>query len=147
MFQNRKEALALALPPDTERAQDLGLPLVGLVRAWTDVWSGGRELVGMACTLGALAVGALALWRRGLRHPLGWALAIQVAFLLVLGVNPASITFGAARMAMAPMLLAVLVLATPLAVAQPVRTDEDAPQHGGTGRSGPGAGSGGSSNR
>lgn len=109
--------LALQLPPDTDRAQDLGLPFVGLVQAFTDVWSQGNELVGMACTLGGLVVGGLALWKRGLRHPLGWALAIQLAFLLVMGVNPTSVNFGATRMAMPAMMVAVLALATPRAAA------------------------------
>lgn len=107
--------LAVALPPDTDRAQDLGLPFVGLVQAFTDVWSEGHELVGMACTLGGLVVGGVALWRRGLRHPLGWALAIQLAFILVMGVNPTSVNFGATRMAMPAMMVAVIALATPRA--------------------------------
>ena len=105
--------LAVQLPPDTERANDIGAPFVGLVQAFTDVWSQGHELVGMACTLGGLALGGLALWRRGLRHPLGWALAVQLGFLLIMGVNPTSVNFGATRMAMPAMMVAVLALATP----------------------------------
>ncbi|MEZ5138623.1 MAG: hypothetical protein R2702_13630 [Acidimicrobiales bacterium] len=105
--------LAVQLPPDTERANDIGAPFVGLVQAFTDVWSQGHELVGMACTLGGLALGGLALLRRGLRHPLGWALAVQLGFLLIMGVNPTSVNFGATRMAMPAMMVAVLALATP----------------------------------
>jgi hypothetical protein len=107
--------LALVLPPDADRAQDLGLPLVGLYEAVTDIWSDGRQLVGMACTLLGLALGGTALWRRGLRHPLGWAVAIQLGFLAVMGVNPISVNFGATRMAMPVMMLAVIALATPRA--------------------------------
>ena len=107
--------LAFLLPPDPDRAQDLGLPLVGLARAFTDVWADGRELVGMACTLGGLAAGAVALGLRRLRHPLGWIIAIQLAFLAVMGVNPLSVNFGATRMAMPLMICAVLALATPRA--------------------------------
>jgi hypothetical protein len=107
--------LALALPPDPDRAQDLGLPLVGLSEAVTDIWSDGRQLVGMACTLAGLALGGSALWRRGLRHPLGWAIAIQLGFLAIMGVNPISVNFGATRMAMPVMMVAVIALATPRA--------------------------------
>jgi hypothetical protein len=107
--------LALALPPDPDRAQDLGLPLVGLYEAVTDIWSDGRQLVGMACTLAGLALGGSALWRRGLRHPLGWAIAIQLGFLAIMGVNPISVNFGATRMAMPVMMVAVIALATPRA--------------------------------
>jgi hypothetical protein len=107
--------LALALPPDTARPNDLGLPFTGLFHAWTDVWSGGHELVGMACTIGGLALGITALALRRFRHPLGFAIAIQLGFLLIMGVNPTAVNFGATRMAMPVMMLAVIALATPLA--------------------------------
>jgi hypothetical protein len=107
--------LGFQLPPDTARPNDLGLPFAGLVGAWTDVWSKGQELVGMACTLGGLAVGVVALGLRRLRHPLGIAIAIQVAFLLVMGTNPTAVNFGATRMAMPVMMLSVIALATPRA--------------------------------
>jgi hypothetical protein len=107
--------LATSLPPDPDRAQDIAAPFVGLVQAFTDVWSQGNELVGMACTLGGLALGIAALVVRRLRHPLGWAIAIQLAFVLVMGVNPTSVNFGATRMAMPVMMLSIIALATPYA--------------------------------
>jgi hypothetical protein len=107
--------LGLQLPPDTARPKDLGLPFAGLAGAWTDVWSKGQELVGMACTLGGLAIGALALALRRFRHPLGIAIALQLAFLLVMGPNPTAVNFGATRMAMPVMMLSVIALATPRA--------------------------------
>ena len=105
--------LGHVLAPDAERNQDLGLPFVGLWQAFADVWSHGQELVGMACTLGGLAIATVALVRRRLGHPLSWALAIQLAFMLVMGVNPTSVNFGATRMAMPAMILGALALATP----------------------------------
>lgn len=110
--------LHVALPTDPQGASDLGLPFAGVVHAWTDIWSSGHELVGMACTLGGLVLGGAALAIRRLRHPLGWALAIQLAFLACLGSNPAGINFGATRMAMPAMALAVIALATPEAAAR-----------------------------
>lgn len=107
--------LGLQLPPDTARPNDLGLPFAGLASAWSDVWSEGRELVGMACTLGGLALGATALALRRFRHPLGIAIAIQLGFLLVMGTNPTAVNFGATRMAMPVMMLSVIALATPRA--------------------------------
>lgn len=110
--------LASQLPPDANRAQDLGPPFVGLAHAVTDVWSKGHQLVGMACTVGGLAAGALALALRRLRHPLGWAIAVQLGFLLLMGVNPTSVNFGATRMAMPIMALAAIALATPRATVE-----------------------------
>lgn len=95
------------------RPQDLGLPLVGLFGAWTHIWSHGQELVGMACTVGAVAIGVFALVRRGLRHPLGWCIAVQLAFLSVMGRNPLGVNFGSTRTTMPIMILAVVALATP----------------------------------
>ena len=105
--------LHLMLPPDLPRSQDIGLPFVGLVKAWTDVWSHGRELVGMACTLGGIAVGIVALAMRRLRHPLGWAIALQLAFLAVMGMNPLGTNFGGTRMALPLMALSIIALVTP----------------------------------
>jgi hypothetical protein len=146
--------LAIQLPPDADRAQDLGLPFVGLVSAFTDVWSEGDQLVGMAATLGGLAVGAWTLVRRGLGHPLGWAIALQLAFMSVMGVNPTSVNFGATRMAMPIMALAAIALATPDAprcnARRPQRvfaTENSLPKQGGSGRMGPGEGSGASTKR
>ena len=107
--------LGLQLPPVTARPNDLGLPFAGLVGAWSDVWSQGEELVGMACAVGGLAIGATALALRRFRHPLGLAIAIQLAFLLVMGTNPTAANFGATRMAMPVMMLSVIALATPRA--------------------------------
>jgi hypothetical protein len=107
--------LAHELPPDAARAKDLGAPFAGLWGGWRDQWSHGQELVGMACTLGGLALGGAALALRRLRHPLGWVITLQLAFLLVMGKNPTSINFGATRMAMPVMIVSVIALATPLA--------------------------------
>jgi len=169
--------LHLQLPTDPDRPTDLGLPFVGLVQAWSEQWSHGQELVGMACTTVGLALGVAALAVRRLRHPLGWAIAGQVAFMLCMGMNPTAMNFGATRMAMTVTVLAVIALFTPhpalagdrfaaagLEVDEPVdggpiagpidedeaqdrSVDTSSPMQGGTGRSGPGVAVGASSNR
>ncbi len=93
--------------------QDITVPGRGLVQAWHEVWGLGNERVGMACTLAGLAIGLLALIWRGLRHPLGWAIAVQLLFMLSMGLNPTAMTFGATRMAMPVTVLSILALATP----------------------------------
>jgi hypothetical protein len=110
--------LRVQLPADPDGTADLGLPFVGLVDAWSHIWSEGRELVGMACTLVGLAAGTTALALRRLRHPLGWAIALQLGFLLCMGENPTGINFGSTRMTLPVMVLAVVALATPNAATQ-----------------------------
>lgn len=109
--------LRLLVPGSESLNGDIGLPLVGLAGAATDIWAEGRELIGMASTLGALALGFLALWRRGARHPLGIAIVLHLALLAVSGSNPLGMNFGGTRTGLALTALAVLALATPRAPA------------------------------
>lgn len=104
------------LPADPFPTRDLDLPFVGLTQAWSGYWSHGHEWASMACMLAGLAVAALALGLRGLRHRLGWAIAVQTVFLLCMGVNPTAMNFGGTRMAMPVAVLSILALATPDAV-------------------------------
>ncbi len=104
------------LIPGTESLNgDIGLPFVGLVGAATDIWSEGRELWGLASTVAALVLAILALRRGRLSHPLGWAVALNLAFLLVAGSNPLGTSFGGTRTGLALTALSVIVLATPSA--------------------------------
>lgn len=144
--------LHLQLPTDPDRPTDLGLPFLGLVDAWHAQWGHGRELVGMACSVAGLALAAAALVTRGLRHPLGWAIAVQLGFLLCMGTNPTAMNFGATRMAMTVTILSVIALFTPRpdlggAGDQDRSVETASPKQGDTGRSGPGALLGASSNR
>ncbi|WP_219941106.1 hypothetical protein [Iamia sp. SCSIO 61187] len=92
---------------------DIGLPFVGLLGAAIDIWSEGRELWGLAGTVLALVLGITALARRGLRHPLGAAVVLHLAFLLVAGSNPLGTSFGGTRTGLALTALAMIALATP----------------------------------
>ncbi len=92
---------------------DLALPLTGLVHAWTDLWSNGRELVGMACTVAAIGVGVAALVVRRFGHPLSWIVAVQLAYLSVMGVNPLGVNFGATRMSLPILVVGTVALLTP----------------------------------
>jgi hypothetical protein len=107
--------LALQLPPDLPRSQDIGPPVAGLVQAWTDVWSGGDELIGMASTVTGLVIGVAALAVRRLRHPLGWMILVQLGFMAVMGMNPLGTNFGGTRMAMPLVVVSLLALVTPRA--------------------------------
>lgn len=108
-------ALRLLIPGTESLNGDIGLPLVGLVGAATDIWSEGRELWGLASTVAALVLAGLALWRGRLAHPLGWAVALNLGFLLLAGSNPLGTSFGGTRTALALTALSILVLATPRA--------------------------------
>jgi len=108
-------ALRVLLPGSESLNGDIGAPGAGLFVAARDIWLEGRELWGLASTLAALGLGLIALRRAGLRHPLGWAVALHVGFLLVAGPNPLGTSFGGTRTSLALMALGLLVLATPAA--------------------------------
>jgi hypothetical protein len=105
--------LRTQLPADPGRTQDIVPPLTGLVEAWTDVWAPGQERLAMACVVTGLALAILALVRSGVRHPLGWPIVVQLAFLLVMGHNPLGTNFGGTRMALPITVLSIIALATP----------------------------------
>lgn len=108
-------ALRLMIPGDETLNGDIGLPFVGLVRAAVEIWSEGRELWGLAGTTLALGLATLALVKRGLRHPLGWAIALNLVFVLVAGSNPLGMSFGGTRTGLALTALSLVALATPKA--------------------------------
>lgn len=105
--------LSWRLPPDLPRSQDIGPPLDGFVKAWTEIWSKGDEKLAMLCVTTGLILAIAALVMRGLRHPLGWAIVVQLGFLVVMGMNPLGTDFGGTRMALPIAVLSILALATP----------------------------------
>jgi hypothetical protein len=108
-------ALRLLVPGSESLNGDIGAPGAGLFVAARDIWLDGRELWGLASTVAALLLAVLALRRSGLRHPLGWAVAVNLAFLLVAGPNPLGTSFGGTRTALALTAVALITLATPSA--------------------------------
>lgn len=114
--------LHVILPPDLDRAQDMGLPFAGLGSAWSQVWSQGYELAGLWCMVAGVGLAVAALALRGLRHPLGWAVAVQLGFLLCMGLNPTAMFFGSSRMTMASIVLSAIALATPRAAEAEIGT-------------------------
>ena len=107
--------LRLAIPGAEGLNGDIGLPFVGLVGAANDMWVHGEELWGLVGTALALGLGALALWRGRLGHPLGWAVALNLGFLLLAGSNPLGTSFGGTRTGLALTAVSIVVLATPRA--------------------------------
>lgn len=101
------------LPPDLPRSKDIGPPFEGVVKAWTEVWSQGGNYLAMACVISGVVLAVAALALRGLRHPLGWGVLVQLGFLVVMGMNPLGTDFGGTRMAMPVAVLAIIALATP----------------------------------
>lgn len=101
------------LPPDLPRSKDIGPPFEGFVKAWTEIWSHGDDRLAMICIVSGLGLAVAALAMRGLRHPLGWPIVVQLGFLVVMGMNPLGTDFGGTRMALPIAVLSILALATP----------------------------------
>ncbi len=101
------------LPPDLPRSKDIGPPFEGFAKAWTEIWSHGDDRLAMICIVTGLGLAVAALALRGLRHPLGWPIVVQLGFLVVMGMNPLGTDFGGTRMALPIAVLSILALATP----------------------------------
>jgi hypothetical protein len=82
--------------------------LVSAARAWAD----GEAPIAMVTVVLTLAFALLVLARVGLRHPLGPAIAVQLAFLTVLGHDVLALDANGTRMTMPLLILAVVARAT-----------------------------------
>lgn len=99
----------LGVPEGGVRPEGLVLPLTGLLDAVRDRWLHGKELVGMAATVSALAAGAYVLLRRRGPVELRWVVALQLAFLAVCSGDVLGNDFGSTRSTL--MLLTVALVA------------------------------------
>ena len=96
-----------AAPPEL-----LSAPLTGLVGS-VRLWASGEQTMAAAWVPAALVLAALALARRGLRHPCAPAIVIQLALLSVLSLDVLGLNFNGTRATLPLAALAVVTLATP----------------------------------
>lgn len=82
--------------------------LLSAARAWAD----GEAPIAMVTVVLTLAFALLVLARVGLRHPLGPAIAVQLAFLTVLGHDVLALDANGTRMTMPLLILAVVARTT-----------------------------------
>jgi hypothetical protein len=115
--------LRVLLPSGHEQIGELVAPFVGWRDAWVEHWSHGQQLVGMAAAIGSSIVGVAALVRRGLTHPLGWAIAGSLALAALSNGDVIGNNYGSTRALMPVLVLGLVALLTS---GQPVRTDASA---------------------
>lgn len=99
-------------------------PFGGLLSS-ARAWSEGKAPIAMLAVSGAFLFGLLALRRVGFRHPLGYAIAIQLAFLVFLGHDVLALDANGSRMTMPLLILAIVAWATRSTAAAAV-ADQDA---------------------
>jgi len=112
--------------PGTESVGELVAPLVGLADAVADRWSDGDELWGLVGAATGLGAAAVALIRRGVRHPLAPAILLQLAFLAFANGDVIGNDFGAGRATLPLLAVSVVAFLTPsparIAAPAPMRT-------------------------
>ena len=129
--------------PGKEQIGELVAPGVGWRDAWIDLWSHGQQRVGMAAAIASVVIAIAALVRRGLKHPLGWAILANFGLALIDNGDVIGNNYGSTRSLMPLLVLGLVALFTP---GQPVRRDTS-PEQTPTGIVGPGRVSTGPSNR
>jgi hypothetical protein len=105
-------ALRIMLPGHEQIGELVG-PFVGWRDAWNISWSHGKELVGMAAAIGSVVVGIAALERRGVSHPLGWAIAGNLVLAVLENGDVIGNNYGSTRALMPVLVLGVVALFTP----------------------------------
>ena len=129
--------------PGHEQVGELVAPFVGWRDAWLELWRHGQQLWGFTAAVGSMIVGAAALMRRGMRHPLSWAIVLSIGIGVLSNGNVIGNNYGSTRALMPILVLGIVAIATS---AQPVRLDTS-PEHIPTGITGPGRESTGLSKR
>ena len=86
-------------------------PFGGLASA-TRAWMDGKAPIAMVTVIGSVAFALVVLTRIGFRHPLAPAIALQLAFLTVLGHDVLALDANGARMTMPVLVLAVVARAS-----------------------------------
>jgi hypothetical protein len=99
--------------PGQEHVGELAAPFVGWRDAWVELWRYGQQLVGFSAALGSMVVGAAALIRRGLRHPLGWAIVLSMAIGVLSNGNVIGNNYGSTRSLMPVLVLGLVAFFTP----------------------------------
>ena len=102
-------ALHLLVDDTSEGVTEFTLPFVGL---WDSVqyWLDGNTAFAHIVVPLAFVIGIWALVRVGIRHPLGPAIALQLAFLPLLNLNVLGLDANGSRMTMPLTILAVIAL-------------------------------------
>lgn len=104
--------LRVRLPGD-EALGELTVPFAGVVDAVVELWLEGDELWGLLGAATALVVAVVALALRGWRHPLGPAIALQLAFLTIANGDVIGNGFGAGRAFLPLLAVSVVALLAP----------------------------------
>ena len=103
-------AVGVAVPAGGLPHEGLVLPFTGLVDAVRHRWLHGDELIGMAATLSAFAVGGYVLARRRGPVELRWVIGLQMGFLTVCSGAVLGDDFGGTRSTLMLLALAVVIL-------------------------------------
>ena len=106
--------LVLRVLVDTDEAQvkELTWPLWGIID-YVPRWLDGRNTMGAVMVAGSFMLAAVALWRRGRRHPLFGPLAAMTMFATLLSASVVALDFNGTRTLGPLLVLAILTLATP----------------------------------
>ena len=121
--------LRVQLGSGGEGIMEFGVPFVGLGSS-ISLWVTGSDPYAAIAVLAAIGVAVAALVRSGgLRHPLGWAVALQLGFMLLLTRDVIGLTRNGTRMSLDVLTLGLIMLVTPRARAstQPRRRDSADP--------------------
>jgi hypothetical protein len=105
--------LRIQLGSGGEGIMEFGVPFVGLGSS-ISLWVTGSDPYAAIAVLAAIGVAVAALVRSGgLRHPLGWAVALQLGFMLLLTRDVIGLTRNGTRMSLDVLILALIMLVTP----------------------------------
>lgn len=105
-------SLRFLIDVDSPQVVEFTYPFGGVAASIGD-WLSGKDWIAGATVVGSFVLAGIALWRRGLDHPLAPVLAAATAFSALLGPDVLGLDFNGPRTIGPVLLLAILVLGTP----------------------------------
>lgn len=125
-------SIRLRVPDSGQDIIEFGPPFVGIVDSIRLTWSQGDNTYALMAFVALVVLSVIGLRRSGLAHPLAPALLLNLALISLLSITPIGLSRNGPRSVLPALLLAVVMVATPKALAAvgrgtPRRTRADDP--------------------
>jgi hypothetical protein len=109
--------IRLRLADSGQDVIEFGPPFVGIIDAIRLTWSQGDNTYGFLAFLALVVLSAVGLFRGRLSHPLAPALVLNLALISLLSITPIGLSRNGPRSILPALLLAIVLVATPRALA------------------------------
>ena len=110
-------SVRLRMPDSGQDVIEFGPPFVGIIDAIRLTWLQGDNVYGFLAFTALVVLSVVGVYRAGLGHPLVPALLLNLALLSLLSITPIGLSRNGPRSILPALMLAIVIVATPKAIA------------------------------